>query len=251
MLILNRDLMGRHVPAFRYADVAAEGTSKGVPTSPHTFAIYEFELFASTFDSAKYQVDTGIHFDESTDDLSNLASRVSNPDEKVDLGTLRWGLTMLALHAESLASDSSKAALADALLDAIHRDIAGGPRATIGPGKHEPFIGVWGALLGEGHLRFGIETTQEFDRNYFFDFAAGRLLRADGQDSAFRALALYPPAYHVGSETVTHHFMVLIAKLSDRKLDSIDSSQKNFADLVQREAIAEGVGLPPQAHAEN
>lgn len=252
MLILNRDLNGSMVPTFSYESVAAEGPEPELWTSPYTFAISEFERFASTFDATKYQRDTGIQFDDSGDDISGLAEQVSNSQSSMNLGTLRWGLTVLAIHPETLASDIEKAKLADQLLDAIHQDVAGSPRQTTGPGKPEPFIGVPGAIVGESQRRFGIETGQDFDRDRLFDFAAGLLLRVDDRDLTLRTLGLYPPDYRIDSERVTHNFMVLIASPGDRhQFIGSDSAQTEFVEMMRRESIAAGISLPIQLSGEN
>lgn len=247
MLVLNRDLKKSVVPLYSYEAIAEEGPQDG-SICPYALAMSDLERFANTFDPYLFETETGKELSDKNK-FSSCVDRIGeNGETDIDFSDLRWALWMQVEESPYPAHNVEKGRFVDRLLDAIHWEVSGTKRQTIGCGPYEPWIGTRGGLIGSGQLRFMVTTGAKFDRDRLFDFVAGLMLRTYGEELIPRSLGMLPPKYRIDdSDLVEHWFMILIQRpdprLSVESQNGIERAQNEFARAVQRQALVAGLSV--------
>lgn len=234
-VLLNRDMRGRHVPGYRFVELERSGGS-------YPAAWASLWRFALTFDPARLRARSTEPLDAERDLSQVRRDFASGSLRNNHLTTLRlalWGLFWDTGQGGSL--DHEDAGLIDALLDAMHADVANGAYRPRVDAPFEPGIGVFGASFGEGQRRFWFQADPSLSRLGIYDSVAGLLLREVNDDFVVSALYMYPPRYPIEQEGPPTHVFMLLLEARARRPEAARRLPEEYDRLTRVVVNAVGV----------
>lgn len=219
-MILNRDLRGDDVPAFRVVELDLPDPETWEVARAWAWA--SLSRFALTFDPERFRRETGEALDPGAA-LRDAGRRAPSALRELHLTVLRAALWEIYSKHKGPVTDHKEAGQIDAILDAIYADVTGGqPRPVGDPGPLEPGLGPFGAI-GPVNRRVSLQARKVSTREELYDRVAGLLLREIDESTIVSGLYLYPPRYSIEDDSPPTH--VFILWLVPRRGGAADSAQ--------------------------
>jgi hypothetical protein len=188
-VILNRDLRGDDVPAFRVVELDLPDPETWEVARAWAWA--SLSRFALTFDPERFRRETGEALDPGAA-LRDAGRRAPSALRELHLTVLRAALWEIYSKHQGPVTDHKEAGQIDTILDAIYADVTGGqPRPVGDPGPLEPGLGPFGAI-GPVNRRFSFQARKVSTREELYDRVDGLLLREIDESTIVSGLYLYP-----------------------------------------------------------